>query len=42
MNQVLPRQRTPDAALCQRRDVRLVLIADADRLPIERRVAVRA
>ena len=41
MNQVLPRQRTPSAAARQRADVRLILVGDAERQPIERRVARR-
>ena len=41
MNQVLPRQRTPSAAAAPARDVRLILVGDAERQPIERRRAVR-
>ena len=39
MNQVLPRQRRPDAGLLPAGDVRLVLVLHADRLAVERRVA---
>ena len=41
MNQVLPRHRTPPAAVCHRRDVRLILILHAHGVAIERRVPAR-